>query len=64
MTQEEMREQVIQNLSEMMRNMPFTWEFKAKKKPQGIKIIVELTQEQLNAVTKQAAERHKAMKES
>lgn len=64
MTQEEMREQVIQNLSEMMRTMPFTWEFKAKKKPQGIKIIVELTQEQLNAVTKQAAERHKAMKES
>ena len=64
MTQEEQREQVIQNLTGMMRTMPFTWEFKAKKKPQGIRIIVELTQEQLNAVMKQAAERHKAMKES
>lgn len=64
MTQEEQREQVIQNLAKMMRTMPFTWEFKAKKKPQGIKIIVELTQEELNAVMKQAAERHKAMKES
>lgn len=42
------REQTIQGLSEMLRTMPFQVEFKVKKKPQGIKVIIEVTQEQMD----------------
>ena len=49
MTNEEKREQVIQNLTELLRDNPFTFEFKVKKKPAGIKVIYELTQEEMDA---------------
>lgn len=42
------REQAIQGLSEMLRTMPFQVDFKVKKKPQGIKIVIEVTQEQMD----------------
>ena len=48
MTQEEKREQAIQNLVELLRGNPFTMELVVKKNPQGIKIIYELTQEELD----------------
>ena len=59
MTQEEQREQVVQNLADMLRHNPFTFEFKVKNKPQGIKVIYEVTQEQMNAMMDQAAKKHK-----
>lgn len=59
MTQEEQREQVVQNLADMLRHNPFTFEFKVKKKPQGIKVIYEVTQEQMNRMMDQAAKKHK-----
>ena len=49
MTQEEQREQVIQSLANMMRTTAFTSEFKVVKKPKGIKVIIEVTQEQMDA---------------
>ncbi len=60
MTQNEQREQVIKNLTEILRHNPFTFEFKVKKRPQGIKVIYEVTQEQMDAMMKAAAEKHKA----
>jgi len=53
MTDDEKREQVIQNITEMLQHNPFTFEFKVKKKPAGIKVIIEVTQEQMDRVTKQ-----------
>ena len=50
---EEKREQIIQWLSEMMRVMPFETEFKVKKKPAGIKVIIEVTQEEMGGMTKE-----------
>lgn len=50
MTEEEKREQTIQCLSGMLRTTPFKVEFKVKKKPAGIKVIIEVTQEQMNGV--------------
>lgn len=47
MTQEEKREQTIQHLADMLRITPFQVEFKVKKKPAGIKVIIEVTQEQM-----------------
>lgn len=59
MTNEEKREQVIQNLSDMLRNNPFTFEFKVRKNPKGIKVIYEVTQEEMDRMMDDAAKRHK-----
>ena len=47
---EENREQVIQVIADMMRDSGFNLEFKVKKKPAGINIIIEVTQEQMDAM--------------
>ena len=47
MTTEEKREQTIQGLADLLRKSRFSVEYKAKKKPQGIKVIIEVTQEQM-----------------
>lgn len=47
---EEKREQTIQGLADLLRTTPFQVEFKVKKKPQGIKVIVEVTQEQMGEI--------------
>ena len=48
MEQEKERERVVQGITDMLRSNPFTFEFKVKRKPTGIKVIYEVTQEQLN----------------
>ncbi len=53
MTTEEKREQAIQGLADMLRISPFQVEFKVKKKLAGIKVIIEVTQEQMEGVAKQ-----------
>ena len=53
MTEEEKREQTILNIADAMRREHFTFEFKVKKKPAGIKIIYEVTQEDMNAIMKE-----------
>lgn len=47
---EENIEQVIQVIADMMRDSGFNLEFKVKKKPAGIKVIIEVTQEQMDAM--------------
>ena len=59
MTQEEQREQVVQNITDMLRHNPFTFEFKVKKKPQGIKVIYEVTQEEMDRMMNDAAKKRK-----
>ena len=59
MTTVEQREQVIQNITEMLQHNPFTFEFKVKKKPAGIKVIYEVTQEQMDRIMENAAKKHK-----
>ena len=57
MTTEEKREQTIQGLADMLRTSPFQVEFKVKKKPAGIKVIIEVTQEQMEGLAKQTLEK-------
>lgn len=57
MTTEEKREQVIQGLTDLLQSTPFTVEYKVKKKPQGIKVIIEVTQEQMESLAKQVIEK-------
>ena len=59
MTTEEKREQTIQGIADMMRTSPFQVEFKVKKKPAGIKVIIEVTQDQMDGITKQTLEKTK-----
>lgn len=59
MTTEEKREQTIQGLAGMLRTSPFQVEFKVKKKPAGIKVIIEVTQEQMEGIAKQTLEKTK-----
>lgn len=54
MTAEEKREQVIMGITEMLHHNPFTFEFKVVKKPKGIKVIHEVTQEEMDAMLQQA----------
>ena len=60
MNEEEKREEIIQAIADMLRVSPFTFEFKVKKKPQGIKIVRECKQEELNEMLKTAAEKQKS----
>ena len=62
MAQEEKREQVIQNIADMLRTNPFTFEFKVKKNPKGIKVVYEVTQDEMDAMMEKASEEHKAKK--
>lgn len=50
MAQDEERERVIQNIADMLRTKPFTFDFKVKKNPKGIKVIYEVTQSEMNAM--------------
>ena len=52
--EEEKREEVIQNLVGLLRKVPFTVEFKVKKKPTGIKVIYEVTQEQMKEIVEKS----------
>ncbi len=47
MATEEQRELVIQGLTDLLNVTPFKVEYKVKKKPTGIKVIIEVTQEQM-----------------
>lgn len=51
MTQEEMREQAI----ELLRVKPFTVEFEVKDNPTGIRVVLEVTQEELNEMVERAS---------
>lgn len=57
MTTDEEREQTIQGLADMLRTSPFSVSFKVKKKPAGIKIAIEVTQEQMESIAKQTLEK-------
>ncbi len=52
MTREEegRRERAIRGISRMLQKNPFTFEFKVKKKPTGIHIVYEVTQEEMDAM--------------
>jgi hypothetical protein len=57
--QEEKREKAIQNIADLLRVSPFSIEYKVKKRPQGIKIIFEVTQEDMKALIEKAVNKEK-----
>lgn len=50
--QEEKREMVINGIADLLRNNSFTFEYKVVKKPKGIKVVFEVTQEQMEEIVK------------
>ena len=59
MTEEQMREQAIQNIVGLLRTAPFKMEFKVVKKPKGIKIIYEVTQEEMDMLVSKGLKKNK-----
>ena len=59
MTPEKQREQIVQNIAGMLMSTPFTFEFKVMKKPKGIKIVYEVTQEEMDAMMAKAEKKQK-----
>ena len=57
---DEQRDQIIQGLVKILESTPFTLEFKVKKKPAGVKIIYELTQEEMDAIVENQAKERRA----
>ena len=54
--EEELREKAIQSLVEILRESPFNVEFKVKKKPKGVRIIYEVTQEQMDEIQRKLSD--------
>lgn len=50
---------MIQGLTGLLQSTPFTVEYKVKKKPKGIKVVIEVTQEQMEHLAKQVIEKRK-----
>lgn len=50
--QDEKREKVINGIADLLRNNAFSFEYKVAKKPKGIKIIFEVSQEQMEEIVK------------
>lgn len=48
MAQKSDRDQAIEKVAKLLRNNPFSVEIVVVKKPKGIKIIYEVTQEQMD----------------
>lgn len=59
MTDNEKRDLVIQNITGLLQTNPFTFEFKVKKNPKGIKVIYEVTQEQMDRMIDGAVKKHR-----
>lgn len=59
MATDDQREEAIQMVANMLRHNPFTFEFKVLKHPKGIKVIYEVTEEQMNAMVNEGVEQHK-----
>ena len=57
MTKEELREKVIEGIADLLRCSSFSFEYRVKKKPEGVKVISEVTQEQLDAIMAKAKEK-------
>ena len=51
---DEKREFAINLVSNMMRTQPFSIEYKVKKKPQGMKIVFEVTEAEMQAIINRA----------
>lgn len=59
MTSEEKRDAAINQVAQLLKVNPFSMEFKVVKKPKGIKIIYEVTQEEMNKLLQMQRERRK-----
>ena len=60
MKQKEIKDQrslLVNRITEMLMSQGFTFEYVVRKKPKGIRIIYEVTQEELNAMVEKSRRR-------
>lgn len=59
MKQKEIRDQkslLVNRITEMLMSHGFTFEYAVRKKPKGIRIVYEVTQEEMNAMVEKSKE--------
>ena len=59
MKQKEIKDQrslLVNRITEMLMSQGFTFEYAVRKHPKGIRIIYELTQEEMNAMVEKSKE--------
>ena len=64
MTNEDPREEAIKKIADMLRHNAFSFEFKVKKNPKGIKIVYEVSEEQMNSMVQYGIEQNKKKKQT
>lgn len=57
--QDQKKEEIIQVIAESMRSHGFSVEYKVCKKPEGIKVVFEVTQDQMDHLVNHFRQRKK-----
>ena len=60
----EAREKVIKSIVGLLRRNPFSCEFEVVEKPKGLRIIYEVTQEEMDKIVNRAVENSRAIDEA
>ena len=64
MANEDPREEAIQKIADMLRHNAFSFEFKVKKNPKGIKIVYEVSEETMNQRVNYGLDEHRKKKQA
>lgn len=59
MTTEEQREEVILKIADMLRMTPFKVEYQVKEKPEGVRVIIEVSQKDMDEMTRRVTKKDK-----
>lgn len=60
----EAREKVIKSIVLLLRRNPFSCDFEVVEKPKGMRIIYEVTQEEMDKIVNRAVENSRAIDEA
>lgn len=60
----EAREKVIKSIVLLLRRKPFSCDFEVVEKPKGMRIIYEVTQEEMDKIVNRAVENSRAIDEA
>ena len=57
--QEATKQMIVQYITDLLNSNPFKFDIQVKKNPKGVKVIYEVTQEELDAIMKELAKKEK-----
>ena len=57
--QEATKQTIVQYITDLLNCNPFTFDIQVKENPKGVKVIYDVTQEELDAIMKEVAKKEK-----